>query len=500
METKDVRSNCQKNIDQLKPLSLAIELVNKLNASEIKYCHWKNNFDLEQAFSGNDDLDLLIERKGYEEFLSIVYGLGFKLAANRQMQIPSVFHLYGMDQESNEILHLHVYTRLITGESHLKNYHLNIESIVLKQCSKSLYDIPIPSADVEMLVYLIRYFIKISCLPGLILHLLHKSEFDDEYNSILSRMKNDEAILSTELLDDKLVEEMFLTYKNNKSLVNKILFGLRIRRKIRYLNRYSVISQFLFRYWQIIYRLINKLVLKQRKRLSSNNGSIVTICGLDATGKTTVTSSVYKWLNKQFDVKLIHVGKPPPVILTFPIRLALLIYRKNKYGKNEKKAVLIKSDSERNDSVGYVYAARYLALAYERYSLLRKAKKWRERGFVVLCDRYVSSGLGQMDSPRIDASNSHSKVIQLIADIEKLLYSYVPQPDLLINLTVPIEVAIQRNNSREKQDKETDNELIERYRVNSSMNYKAENQYEINTETNINDVLASVKTLIWTNV
>ena len=39
------------------------QLIEKLSANEIRYCHWKSNSALSQVLTGGTDVDILIHRK-----------------------------------------------------------------------------------------------------------------------------------------------------------------------------------------------------------------------------------------------------------------------------------------------------------------------------------------------------------------------------------------------------------------------------------------------------
>ena len=58
-------------------LPLVKHLLMELHKSQIPYCHWKSNIDLDKSFTGMGDLDLLIDRRHSSSFNQIVLGLGF---------------------------------------------------------------------------------------------------------------------------------------------------------------------------------------------------------------------------------------------------------------------------------------------------------------------------------------------------------------------------------------------------------------------------------------
>ncbi len=57
-----------------------------------------------------------------------------------------------------------------------------------------------------------------------------------------------------------------------------------------------------------------------------------------------------------------------------------------------------------------------------------------------------------MDSPRLNPKD-YKGIKRKIAKLENSLYSKMPKPDILFSLTVPIEVAVERNRTRIKEGK-----------------------------------------------
>ncbi len=93
-------------------------------------------------------------------------------------------------------------------------------------------------------------------------------------------------------------------------------------------------------------------------------GSMIVITGADATGKTTVTNNLRKWLGKNFTTHLIHFGKPPSAPVTKPINGLIKLIRERKREDGDTKKLSTQKDSNR-DSLLYMF--RYLILAYDRH-------------------------------------------------------------------------------------------------------------------------------------
>jgi thymidylate kinase len=137
-----------------------------------------------------------------------------------------------------------------------------------------------------------------------------------------------------------------------------------------------------------------------------------------------------------------------------------------------------------------------VTLAYDRYALIKKQWQKASNGEIVLCDRYKSEDFGVMDSRRLDP-NVYTGLKKKLANFENKLYAMMPQPDILFYLTVPVDVAVQRNEDRIKEGKEDEEFLRIRHEENKDLTYKAKNKYLINTDSEYKDVIRDIKVKIW---
>ena len=473
-------------------LALSKKLINLLNERQISYCSWKNNQDLKKALEGDGDADLLIAFKDCQTFLGILNELGFREAGNRAFFFPYVHHYYGNDEATGTLLHLHVYYKMITGESQIKNFHFPIEDELIASCSVNEMGIKIPGAEWQLLVYLLRYYIKISCLPGMLLYFREAKGYQKEYDLIFSG-KSQIADLPTLFNDEKLSKE--LRSKFEKGFLTKMLFGVRLRGKLKHLNRFGFLATIRERNWQILYRAINKIFLKRRKKLETG-GRLIAITGLDGSGKSTSLETIRKWLGKYFDVLIIHAGRPPTTLLTLPVRILLFARRsvKNKGRELTLEEIL---ELDKKCTTGTISALRYAVLAYERNRQLNKAYKKVLKGNIVLCDRYPSMTIGKMDSPRIDLSEPQGALITYLGKLEQRFYQAMPKPDLILKMTVPVEVALERNRARQKENKETDDGIRARYMINQGLEYNCYEFHDVNANVPKEEMLNTLKQHVW---
>ncbi|MDB4603787.1 hypothetical protein OAH33_00380 [bacterium] len=470
---------------------LARILIEKLNDNSVDYCHWKSNLNVGKAMAGFDDLDLLINRNDFNRCQIILSELGFKEASNRIQHIHSIRHYYGLDLATGEILHVHLYVSLITGPSWTKGYSFPIEKEYLgSACLDNELKIRLPQKEFELALFLIRVCLKYSCAVEFPFVIVARKKINEEIEFLLK----DSSITTAGKIFNRLTcessDDLFLSIIDTKvSLPRLVITAIKVRLKLGHWRTLSLAEQLRKSFWQLCYRVINKLFLKRKKNFS-NGGILISFVGLDASGKSSMLHESDKWLSERFNVRKLHFGRPMCCVITF---LPNLLIKLNKKIKGKKR---ISNSYDDNGKKSLIYVVRNLILAYDRYRVILKGRKWSRKGYVVLVDRYKSENIGVMDSPKLDPKKLKS-FKRYLAKVENNLYHRMSLVDLMLHLRVPLDVAIKRNNERLKSDKETRSELTLRYQVNKDLVYRAKRYHVIDTSENYNHVLSRIKALIW---
>ena len=477
--------------------NISKKLIFDLNKNNINYCHWKSNLLLDEALEGYDDLDLLVKKSDAQRFKFLILNLGFKEASNLNLDIPSVKHFYGYDNESGQILHLHVYFQIKTGPSWTKFLRFDIEDVIFSNLTEHTSGMPIPEKHIEFAIFIIRIMMKYSKFNEYILQKKEESRTIKEITFLLNGLdKNKLDAFLKRCFPNITIESLFnyviIIQKGN--FITRYIQSINLKRKLnRYLyqgvllNNYKNLAQFK-------YRLLNKFFYKQKKKLNTG-GAIIVIAGLDATGKTTITNDLKKWLGKNFSIYIGHFGKPNSTLLTFPINILIKISRRlvsieGKFRSSTKTKKVNKS---------YLFLIRQVALAYDRYSLVTKLWRKATNGNIVICDRYKSEMYGVMDSKRLIVDD-YSGFKKVLAKIENKYYDSMPEPDIMFYLTVPLEVAVQRNEDRIKKGKESEKFLRLRHIQNQNLVYKSKINARIDTNRDYLEVIRQIKELIWKNI
>jgi thymidylate kinase len=487
-------------------------LIETFNRERINYCHWKSNIDLAQATSGEMDLDFLIDRESFQPVISILTRLGFKPTMVRWgVNTPGISHFYGYDPVVDRFAHVHLFSRVLTGESFLKSHLLPFEAMLLQN---TRYDgqMRVTSKSAELVLFTVRTFIKYGSLLDLA-YLYKKTEkIKSELNWLKagSDLATSLSLLSKycPVIDEQLFLQCLNSIENNGSLLERIRLARMVRSRIHNYSKHtffewaSTLTKLAFTQVQ------RRIGSRKKNKVLQAGGAVIAIVGADATGKSTVVSETGRWLGKDFLVRVIHAGKPPTSWVTTPVNLALRLIRRfsprlRPAIKNSHSSPEVRNPSSKEGGLAsLLYAFRAVSLAWDRRNLLLKSWRATAKGEIVICDRYPSNIIGAMDSPRLKEKSGRggwlASIYNRAARFEQRLYTQIPPPDLVVRLQVSVETAIERNRLRSKSDDESD-EYIEARHHHSSEWQRTDTArvFNVDTEQPLAETLLEVKDIIW---
>ena len=490
---------------------LVDRLINSLNSEGINYCHWKSNIDLAQATSGEMDLDFLIDRESVQPVYSILSKLGFKPAMIRRgINTPGISHFYGYDPTADRVAHVHLFSRVLTGESFIKSHLLPFESMLLQNWR---YDgqIRVVSKSAELVIFTIRTYIKYGSLLDLA-YLWKKTEkIKAELNWIKDGSDLSEALSLLNKYCPVIEENLFIqcinTLDNNGSLLQRIGLARKVRRRIRNYSKHTFL-EWVSSFIQLVFSQVQRRIGSRKKnKVLQAGGAMIAIVGADATGKSTLVSETGRWLGKDFLVRNIHAGKPSSSLVTAPANLILYIIRRIM----PKLRPAIKGNRSASENgissantkglVSLLFAFRAVTLAWDRRNLLSKSWRAVAKGELVISDRYPSNIIGAMDSPRLEEIEGRgwvTSVYNKAARLEQNLYAQIPPPDLVVSLKVSLETAKERNHLRNKLGEETDGYIESRHQLSSKwLRNDTARVYEVETEQPLPLTKLQIKSIIW---
>lgn len=225
---------------------------------------------------------------------------------------------------------------------------------------------------------------------------------------------------------------------------------------------------------------------------------IIVISGVDGAGKSTVTKNLYDDLSKHASVEQVSAGKPQSALVE-----SLRARLRNNEGDNKKQvAATSGNDGSRVRRKTRIVkdALPSLILAWMRLRLSRRARRLAQSGVLVISDRWPTLEHGKMDGPKIatDVTGFKGNVLRKLATFESGLYRRIEPADIAFYLVVDEATAIQRNNDRVKEGKETTADIIRRHRENIEFNPIAHRVERIENNDTLEAVLATLKERIGT--
>jgi thymidylate kinase len=459
------------------------DLVGGLTRAGVRNCRWKRRHDLPRLILGEGDLDLHVGAADVPRFLEVSEGLGFRRAV-RAWDPPAdeEFHLYGLDPAAGELLHLHVHVRLLGGLT----AGPALEDLVLRHTAPTeglgpLDGMPVAQPEAELIALVLRTTLAGGDLSG--------------RPSAAARARVGAAaaacpaagtrdLLERELpsVPPCLFDECVAALAGNGSWFRRARLARRLRGSLRrggMLSRPSGVADegarpgWAAKAWHTQGRAQALLAAgwwrlthgRAAARRPAAGGAVIALVGPEACGKSTMVAETAGWLGRAYRVRTAHLGKPPPTWLTLLPNLARRLLKRVAPGLKARhgQAAAARGEGGRPSLLRAVAA---VLLAWDRAAFARRLARQAARGWLVVCDRYPSALVGATDGARLAEPGSPGQggLRGYLARLEQALYRRVPPPTLLVRLTAPVAVAVERNRERYKLDKESDAYVTNRHR------------------------------------
>ena len=479
------------------PLKIVEALCRALEDAEIRYCHWKSNDALDRSASGENDLDLLVDRADTTRFAEILLHCGFKPAElPSELRLPGISDWYGLDDESDRLVHAHIHHQLVLGDDMTKNVHLPVERAYL---SAAVQDgiFKVPPVSLEMIVFVIRMMLKHSSWDAILTAQGRLSSSERRELAFLSERADGEEIdrlLGEHLpfLDAALFERCrqavepgaarLLRVRTARSLQRALATHSRRRpsidtaRKVTLRFRYAFVRKVLGR--------------RSRKRLVAC-GCLIAVVGGDGSGKSSSVRALATRLGRDLDVRRFHLGKPRRDLLSHavrtPIRAARLV--------GAFSTTRLPADATIGASCpGRAWLVWHALNARDRRRTYARARRFATEGGIAICDRYPTPHLSLMDGSRVvrlAGTDDLGPVARRIARYELRCYDEILPPDLMLVMSVDPEIAVAR---RPEQD---DMFVRERNREIRSVDWSKTPVTVIDASRPLDEVLGDVCSVVW---
>lgn len=483
-------------------LPKARQLFEAFEANDIPYCHWKSNEHLEAGLVGRTDLDVLVDRRRAGVAQQTLADVGFKRLRNACFAgHPGMQDYLGFDEDMGALLHVHLHYQLVVGERRVKSYRLPIENHVFAMRRRDpATGVFITDSAMELFLLVVRYGLKFQRWDLLPWREFPGTEFDAEYEWLRERTDVEDVLsVARSTLDPSVASAIETVVQGAVTASSFQRLNKRLRATLAPYRRYCWIEaavRSLVRRSRLALSLFsNRFSLPRSFRRSfATGGAVVVFLGSDGAGKSTNTESTTRWLSWKVDVLPVYFGSGdgPASLLRRP-----LVWVKSRRGGSRGGV----GSGEGTEWVSGPFHARVgkvlwaLTLAREKRKKLLRARRARDRGLIVVADRYPQDQVaGFNDGPLLSAwTEASDPVRRALARWESEPYrrASMLDPDLVIKLSVSPDVAVDRAPDMSRE------ELQRRIDTIESLEFDDAEVVHVNANRPVEIVEAAVRRAVW---
>lgn len=494
------------------------QLIEQLEFNGVKYCHWKSNEHLFEGLIGKTDLDILVDREDKWKFERVLNELKYIRVYGRNNNTSGVDNWLGYHEDDICYIHLHVHYDLVTGKKWVKEYHLPWRNVVLSNTLISEFGMPIIEPNLEMVLFVVRIALKskfktlIKCF--LANHSVASSSTEKEIRYLERFLVKDKIRHYTkELRISKETTDNIFRIIENHSYSALSIFRLK-RKLVKELKEYTSINSlaasskyFSNKLYDMTFALSERFVSGKlssgfRRKESSGGGSLIAIIGADGSGKSTNIKSICEWLKWKFEVKLVYAGSGDGSnnLIQKTINRVFSGSHSTSYEATSKGNTKRDSKGKQSGLKKIVKACILSYSATSKYRSIRRAYRLRNKGYIVLVDRYPQNQIvGINDSPRIGVllkNESNNGIVNHFRRIEENAFNKMAliSPDVVIKLCVSPEVAQSRKPDHNLEYIKSKSEIV------NKLWFPEAKTYDINADVDLAEVQKTMKRIIWENI
>jgi thymidylate kinase len=410
---------------------------------------------------GDTDLDILFDINQKERLEIILSRLGFKkFNSVRQKQYKDIDDFIGLDIPTGKIVHLHAHFRLTLGEPYLKSYQLNLEDLILKgRVFDDYFGIYCIHPAFEFILLYFREALKFRNRDILMLYLFNKIDYSEyilrEYRWLKERCSKDEIknILGVLFSDYEPI------YKLLKPELNrKVIFKLShlIKRRFENQRLFSPAEALMLRWYREISLKVHRkfsLLFKipvVTKRINQRGGLVIAVVGADGSGKSTVVSQLRSTFKPKLDVYNIYFGRGDGSMSWQRRILVLLklVFSLKRKKKNVPGSEFKSRTSKKGLFITLFKITEAFVIAREKLKNLNRMHKARNKGMLVICDRFPQNQImGYNDGPLLHQfSSSSNPLFRMVSKKESCIYADAENnpPDIVFKLIADAKVVEER--------------------------------------------------------
>jgi hypothetical protein len=496
-------------------LAVTRDLFDRLHAAEFRYCHWKSNEHVGAGMQGLTDLDVLVERGRSDDLQRILADSGFRrFQATALTAYPAVEDYLGFDEVTGRIVHLHLHHRLTLGQKHLKGYRLPWEEVVLASSRLDPeHGLQVAAPEMELLLLVVRDALKRRLRSRVALWLGRvpaQGDFAREFAWLVERSTPEAVVdLAVRLIGAEAEAPLRRILEQDAQPQDMISFAAVVRPALRLHRTYGRLTAALLMPIREGFWALGGLSRKRfhwavpLRRISPRGGVVVAFLGSDGAGKSTQCAGTVAWLSEKLDVVPVYFGSGdgPSSLLRLPLKFARRLFERRLFGRHTPGANPSGTPGKnrtgwRGKIRGVAMVFWALSLSLEKRSRLRRMVRARNRGLIVICDRFAQNQFEGFNDGRLLGKLAHSRwrLARALAAWEARPYeeSQLEAPDLVIKLVASTNVALFR---RPEMTAEEINRRIDAVR---SIRFPDQTQdAEVNADQPLEAVTRSVRRLIW---
>ncbi len=426
---------------------------------------------------------------------------------------PGLTNYIGYDENTGTLVHIHLHYELTIGTPYLKEYVTPWGSYILQtRIREPETDVWISNPNVELVLLLIRYALKIRRWNPLS-RKSHYSHFLEEYEWLIERCDNQSVQeVTTELLNKEVASQIQQMVSQRPDISQ---FHALRKVVLPFLNQYSthrkgmrVILPFVRKGFRGFGKL-NEKVLHQpipTRRTSAPGGVEIAFVGVDGSGKSTNVETLADWLSWKVDIYSVYFGSGDgrSSLLRLPLKKLNDLRNRATANKSTEKEPSLSDETPANphtagsEKVGFLKAVWALTLAREKKKKRKKARRARNKGMIVIMDRYPQNQYpGLNDGPLLQPwVESDSRILRWLSKWEGGIYKSLHKhpPDLVIKLDTDPEIAKERKPETPMKELQLKSAIID------GLEYMDCRMVSISTEQELDDVLRQVKTEVWDSI
>ena len=410
-------------------------------------------------YKGDGDIDVLFRQKDRDTLITFL-NRGYFFSVERALIGEEQIHVFIFDVQLRKLGHVHLQFRLFDGDV-LDRFHLGLLN----------RGVTLADTKFKVLSYSDELYLRLVKARN------NQSYWERKVGRIRELTNLVEVVEFQNLyMKDGATEVVFPEYYSD---IEVFIKGTRysLRRKFRF---------DLVKHVKSLLRRFKVLRVFFRKRVLKKSGTCVVLLGCDGSGKSTQVASLKEYFDGKIDYSILYLGSGNGSKSMFRV-LGERLFRRN--AGNSRR---VSQKSGRVSGVKKVVLTVYaISIAVEKVIKLKYMELIRQRGQIVICDRYPQiDTLGINDGPLLQRKEFQFGLWAHIKHFELRLYKIAlnSHPDLAIKLIASPEALLKRKPN------ELNIELISRKQKavqNISFN-KSTNVQVINTEASIKDVTESI--------